>query len=227
MNKISIIVPVYNEIKYIKEVLSRLDQTNIQNLEKEIIIVDDGSTDGTRDFLQTVEDKYKVIYHQNNLGKGGALKTGFKNVTGEIITIQDADLEYHPRELEKLVAPILKGVANVVYGSRMKGNNDTGYKRYYLGNWVISKTASILYGTKLTDIETCYKVFKKEVLQNINIESNDFGIEAEFTAKILKNKVRIAEIPIHYEPRSFLEGKKIGWKDGVQALWILFRWRFK
>lgn len=225
MQTISIVIPVYNEKKYILEILKRVEAVEI-NLEKEIIIVDDGSNDGTSEILAQLKDRYKILFHEKNLGKGAALKTGFTQASGEIIAIQDADLEYDPRELAKLVEPILQDQTQVVYGSRIKGKNKIGHLRYYLGNILISAWANVLYGQRLSDVETCYKVFKKEVLDKIEIESLDFGFEAEFTAKVLKNKFSIIELPISYQPRSFKEGKKICWRDGIKALWLLIKYRF-
>ena len=226
MAKLSIIVPVYNERNYIQETIRRLQEINFNNLDKEIIIVDDGSTDGTRELLVDLPPECSIVLHEYNRGKGAAIKTGLIHATGEIIAIQDADLEYHPKEIIKLVQPILNGQAFVVYGSRMTGHNPVGYQLYYFGNKLISLLASVLYGCRLTDIETGYKIFTKDVLNKIKLDLNDFGFEAEFTAKLLKNKIKIVEVPISYSPRHFAEGKKIGPKDGFQALWLLIKYRF-
>ncbi|OGY47276.1 MAG: glycosyl transferase [Candidatus Buchananbacteria bacterium RIFCSPHIGHO2_02_FULL_38_8] len=226
MTKISIVVPVYNEKNYIRQVLDRLEKVSFSSLDKEIIIVDDGSTDGTKEILESFEDSFKVIYHNKNCGKGAALKTGFKNSSGEIIVIQDADLEYNPSEIKDLIQSIVKGEVSVVYGSRMNGNNPIGHRRYYLGNLLISWVTNLLYGSKLSDVETCYKVFDRKVLDKINLEQNDFGFEAEFTAKVLKNHFSIREIPISYSPRNFTEGKKINWYDGLKAIFLLIKYRF-
>jgi len=225
--KISIIVPVFNEKEFILKILEKVSQVDFPGLDKEIIIVDDGSTDGTRELLKQVQDKYKIIFHEKNLGKGAALRTGFQAATGEIIAIQDADLEYQPTELPKLTEPILTGKTQVVYGSRMIGNNPIGHRRYYLGNVVISWLASILFGKKLSDVETCYKVFNRKLLEKFDLEQNDFGFEVELTAKLLKNKISIIELPISYTPRKFMQGKKINWADGVKAIWLLFKYRLK
>jgi len=225
--KLSIIIPVYNEKKYILEVLKRVEELTLDNLKKEIVIVDDGSTDGTKELLKPLAHKYKIIFHEQNQGKGAALKTGFKNSQGDIIAIQDADLEYHPSDLAKLVQPIVTGQTLVVFGSRMLGNNPIGHWRYYFGNRAISWLTNFLYKAKLTDVETCYKVFHRQVLDNIKIEHNCFGEEVEFTTKLLKNKISILELPISYSPRKFDEGKKISWRDGVKALWLLIKYRFK
>jgi len=223
---ISIIIPVYNEKNYIKGTLDRLASVNFENAEKEIIIVDDGSIDGSGEILKTFEKDYKIIYHQTNQGKGAALKTGLAAASGEIIIIQDADWEYDPADMPKLIKPIVTGQTEVVYGSRMLGKNPVGHWRYYLGNEFISLLTSILYHTRLTDVETGYKVFKKNIIQKFQFVSNDFGIEAELTAKFLKNKIKILELPISYAPRKFDEGKKINWRDGVKAIYILIKCRF-
>ena len=165
MTKISIVIPVYNEKNYIEAVLRKIDSTNIADLKKEVIIVDDGSTDGTREILSRLQDRYLIIFHQVNQGKGAALRSGFAKASGEIIAIQDADLEYDPSDLAKLVRPIITGQSQVVYGSRMMGNNPIGHKRYYFGNKLITWSASLLYGRALTDLETCYKVFATSILE--------------------------------------------------------------
>lgn len=227
MAKVSVVVPVYNEKNYILAVLKRIESISLAELDKEIIIIDDGSTDGTKEFLKKLTGKYKIVFHQQNQGKGAALKTGFRHCQGEIIAIQDADLEYHPADISKLVKPILEGRTLVVYGSRMTGNNPVGHWRYYWGNKLITWLTNFLYGSQLTDIETCYKVFKREVLDKFNLELNDFGFEVEFTVKLLKNKISIIELPISYSPRHFKEGKKIRWSDGLKALWLVIKYRFK
>jgi len=231
MAKISIIIPVYNEKKYILNILQKVKDSSYLNFEKEIVVVDDGSSDGTTELLKNLSNysqgDYKVVFHKKNLGKGAALKTGFKNSSGDIIAIQDADLEYNPEDIAQLLLPIANGSVLVVYGSRMTGNNPIGHYSYYFGNILISKITNLLYRSKLTDVETCYKVFNRQVLSDINLIQNDFAFEVEFTAKLLKNKVKIIEVPISYSPRKFNEGKKINWTDGVKAIWFLIKYRFK
>lgn len=226
-NKVSIIVPIYNEEKTLREIIKRVEDVYIP-LGREIILVDDHSTDNTASILKNLEQsgRFKVIYKERNEGKGAALLTGFGAATGDIIMIQDADLEYDPGEYEKLLKPLLAGEADVVYGSRMAGNNDRGYWYYYLGNYFLAWLTRVLYNCRISDIETCYKFFKRDILDKIKIKAASFDFEAEFTAKILKNKFRVMELPISYDPRSFAEGKKINWKDGVQAIWILIKYRF-
>ena len=229
MNKeyLSIVMPVYNEKNTIKEIVEKVLKLEML---KELIIVDDGSTDGTRDILKNMnlDNKVKKIFHEKNIGKGKALGTGFKEVTGDIVAIQDADLEYDPSEFEELTDPIRKGVADVVYGSRLSGGKPQRVYMFWhkLGNSLITLTANILFNSTLTDIETCYKAFTKEIIKDITIKSKRFSVEPEITAKVLKKKCRIYEIPISYYGRSYNEGKKITWKDGFSAIFTLFYFRF-
>lgn len=227
MKKITILIPVFNEINTLNTILEKVEQTNLCGMEKEIILIDDYSTDGTRDILKGLENKYKVLYHEKNQGKGAALRTGFKNMTGDIAIIQDADLEYNPQDYEELIKPVFNGEYDVVYGSRLMGKPDKSFMlTHLLGNKLITLVGNILYGKKLTDLETCYKVFTKEILQGIEIKSNRFDFEPEITAKILKKKARFKEFPISYNGRGHDEGKKITWKDGFGAIWALFKFRF-
>ncbi len=225
--RLSVVIPVYNEVETIKEIVSRVQAVD---LEKEIIIVDDGSTDGTRELLQ--EDTFslenvRVLYHDHNQGKGAALRTGFESATGDIIIIQDADLEYDPREYPVLLEPILDGRADIVYGSRFLGGpHRVLFFWHYLGNKFLTLLSNALTNLNLTDMETCYKVFRREVLSGIQLKSNRFGFEPEFTAKIAKKDFRIYETPISYSGRTYAEGKKIGWKDGVKAIVAILWFRF-
>lgn len=221
--KLSIIIPLYNEKETVKELLKRVDNVKI---DKEIIIIDDCSDDGSREILKKLDHKYKIIYHIKNKGKGAAIRTGLKYVTGDIIIIQDADLEYDPSEYLSLIRPILEEGCKVVYGSRMLGDNKISYPLAYLANILLSFVTSVLYSQKITDMETCYKVFLREVISEIKIESNRFDFEPEITAKILKKGYRIKEVPISYNGRKFEEGKKINWRDGVAALFALFKYKF-
>lgn len=223
--RISVVIPVYNEVNTIEEIIRRVREVP---LEKEIIIIDDGSSDGTREKLERLEDgKIKVLYHKRNLGKGAALKTGFKNCQGEIVLIQDADLEYDPLEYQSLLEPIMKGLADVVYGSRLSGGRP---QRVYLfwhkcGNCLLTLLTNILYNNTLSDMETGYKVFRKKVLDSFTINSNGFSVEPEITAKIFKRNWRVYEIPISYYGRTYTEGKKITWKQGISAIIALFWYR--
>lgn len=225
--KLSIVVPVFNEINTIKVIIGKINEVNIN---KEIIIVDDCSTDGTRDILKEIKgENIKIFYHERNLGKGAALITGFSKISGDIVIIQDADLEYDPREYENLIDPILNGMADVVYGSRLIGGRPQRVHLFWhkLGNQLLSLLVGIFFNTTLTDMETGYKVFKAEVIKNLRIHSRDFSVEVELTAKILKNgDIRVYEVPISYYGRSYQEGKKITWRDGITAICAIIRFRF-
>jgi glycosyltransferase involved in cell wall biosynthesis len=225
--KVSVVMPVYNEVATIKEIVSRVQAVT---LEKDIIIVDDGSTDGTLELLGEISQSYdnlRVIHHDRNQGKGAALRTGFAAVTGDIVIIQDADLEYDPKEYPVLLEPIVDGRADIVYGSRFLGGpHRVLFFWHYMGNKFLTLLSNMVTNLNLTDMETCYKVFKKEVLDNIKLKSNRFGFEPEFTAKVAKKGFRIYETPISYSGRTYDEGKKIGWKDGVQAIFCILWFRF-
>jgi glycosyltransferase involved in cell wall biosynthesis len=230
--KVSIVVPVFNEKNTIKEIFEAVRGASVFGLEKEIILVDDFSTDGSREVLKSYESKAKIIYHKINKGKGSALKTGFKNVTGDIIIIQDADLEYDPAEYEFLIKPILRGKADVVYGSRFMGGRPHRvlYYWHYVGNKMLTRLSNMLTNLNLTDMESCYKIFTREILQYVlpKLKSKRFGFEPEITAYVgklaRKNKCRIYEVGISYSGRTYEEGKKIGWKDGVEAVWCIVKY---
>lgn len=229
MKKISIIIPVYNEKDTLREIITKVEQTSFCGLEKELIFVDDFSTDGSDEILKDYEAKYKVCKHEINLGKGAAIRTALKEVTGDIVVIQDADLEYDPADYEKLLPLLIENKADVVYGSRFLQNQGNGsfMLTHYLGNKALTLITNLLFNVTLTDMETCYKAFKTEFIKNVNIVSNRFDFEPEITAKIVKQGARIKEVPISYYGRQHAEGKKITWKDGIQALKALVKFRFE
>ncbi len=228
MAKLSVIIPVYNEIKTIEEILNRVMNASLQEgIEKEIIIVDDGSIDGTREYLKRLGNQIKVIFHEKNKGKGAAVRTGFSAATGDYIVIQDGDLEYNPEEYKDLLKPILDGKADVVYGSRFMSGRPHAVLRFwhYIGNKILTAFSNAFTNLYLTDMETCYKMFTKKVIDDIGpkLVSNRFEIEPEITARIAKARYRVFEIGISYGGRSYAEGKKIGWKDGFAAIWAIIR----
>lgn len=238
-------MPVYNERATLEDIVQRVQAVDLTvnlnsgntgvlgpiTLEREIVLVDDGSTDGTREILDQWRadppPNMQIIYHEHNLGKGAALRTGFQHATGDIMIVQDADLEYDPRDYVKLLEPLLEGRAPVVYGSRFLGGPRAAMSlSHTLGNQVLTIITNVLYGTSLSDMETCYKCFRRDVIDGINLRSRAFEIEPELTAKILKRGYVIFEVPISYNGRTFHEGKKIGWKDGFSAVRTLVRYRF-
>jgi glycosyltransferase involved in cell wall biosynthesis len=222
---LSVVMPVYNERATIEEIIPRVLAVPVRT---ELIVVDDGSTDGTRDLLTALKQthEFKLIFQPKNGGKGAALRRGFQEVTGDLVVIQDADLEYSPEELPSLIELICDGRADVVYGSRFLGRHRVFLFTHYLGNRLLTSITNVLYNTMLTDMETCYKVMRTGVLRSFKVESDGFGIEPELTAKIFKRHYRVYEIPISYDGRGYEEGKKITWRDGVVALWVLIKYRF-
>lgn len=234
--KLSIIIPVYNEEKTVAQILRQVMDIDLgEKIEKEIIVVDDGSFDTTAQILKHPDfKKLKVIRHKNNLGKGAAVRTGFKVSTGELLIIQDADLEYNPEDFTRLIEPIIDNGAKVVYGTRLKnyevklwGKDKTPLLSHWFGNKLLTFLTNLLYRSNLTDMETCYKLFTKEALKDLKLKSNRFEIEPEITAKVLKRGYKIVEVPIKVTPRSHKEGKKIHSRDGIIAVITLIKYRFK
>ena len=219
---LSVVMPVYNERETIDEIIARVLAIPMR---VELVVVDDCSTDGTRAHLGELQKQYgfTLLLQPRNQGKGAALRRGFAAVTGDIVAIQDADLEYSPEEFPRLAELIIDGRADVVYGSRFLGSHRVFLFTHYLGNRVLTLVTNVLYNTMLSDMETCYKVMRREVLDGLDLRSNGFGIEPEITAKIFKRGYRVYEVPITYDGRGYDEGKKITWKDGIVALWVLFR----
>src|SRR5262249_12613124 len=222
---VSVVMPAYNERQTIEEIVRRVLAVPLRT---ELIVVDDGSTDGTRQRWGALEEelRFVLILQPENRGKGAALRTGFARVSGDIVVVQDADLEYSPEEYPALIELICAGRADVVYGSRFLGRHRVFLFTHYLGNKLLTLMTNVLYNTILTDMETCFKVMRTEVVRSFKLESNGFGIEPEMTAKIFKRGYRVYEIPITYDGRSYSEGKKITWRDGLVALWVLLKYRF-
>jgi dolichol-phosphate mannosyltransferase len=221
--KLSVLIPIYNEKGTIEELLKKVNQVQI---DKEIIVADDGSTDGTRDILQSLHDLYdKLILLPKNTGKGFAIRTALEQALGDIIIIQDGDLEYDPNDYYKLIQPILDGKADVVYGSRNLRSHMHSYYRYYIGGKFLTVLTNFLFHSKISDEPTCYKVFKSEILKSLNLKCKKFEFCPEVTAKILKKGYPIFEVPISYSPRKFINGKKIKFKDGLHAIWTLIKYR--
>ncbi len=230
MKKLSVVIPAYNELATVEKLLSRVASAPVpEGVELEIVVVDDGSTDGTRKLLRELEARaeppFRLIEQPVNCGKGAALKTGFREATGDVVLIQDADLEYDPRDYPVLLQPILDGEADVVYGSRFLGGpHRVLFFWHYVGNRVLTTLSNMFTDLNLSDMETCYKVFRAEILQGMELSSKRFGIEPELTARVARAKARIYEVPISYHGRTYAEGKKIGWRDGVSAIWAILRY---
>jgi glycosyltransferase involved in cell wall biosynthesis len=222
---LSVVMPVYNERETVEAMVARVFA--VRGIRIELIVVDDGSQDGTSDILRTLQTKHTFkLFHKPNGGKGSALRLGFREVTGDLVVIQDADTEYSPEEFPDLIELICQGRADVVYGSRFLGRHRVFLFTHYLGNMFLTFLTNVLYNTMLTDMETCYKAMRVEVLRSFTLKSDGFGIEPEMTAKIFKRGYRVYEVPITYDGRGYDEGKKITWRDGVIALWVLLKYRF-
>ncbi len=224
--KISILIPVFNEEETMMQILDKVSSVNIFHIKKEIIVIDDCSTDRTAQILMKSGNKIKYLRNEKNRGKGYSVRRGIKVATGDVMIMQDADLEYDPNDYEKLLKPIFDGKANVVFGSRFTGEHNNLFFTHFIANKFITFLIDVFFNTTLSDVEVGYKVFKKSLLDKINLREDRFSFEIEITAKILKLKEKIFEVPISYTGRGYEEGKKIGWKDGLQALWCVFKYRF-
>jgi glycosyltransferase involved in cell wall biosynthesis len=226
LKKLTVIVPIYNEERTLEEIVRRVQAAPFP-LEKEILLVNDASTDGTRQVLERLSGPgIRVFHHTVNQGKGAAIRTAQQHVTGDLMIIQDADLEYYPEEYEMLAKPILDGRADVTYGTRFGGTHRVFLFWHYAGNRLLTLITNVLYNTMLTDMETCFKMCKSHVFTSMSLKSNRFGFEPEFTAKVFKRGYKVYEVPISYNGRGYEDGKKITWKDGVAALWFLLKFRF-
>lgn len=224
---VSIVIPVYNERNTLEDIVRRVEAASVLGLEREIILVDDGSTDGTQDLLDTIKDRYRVVFHEKNRGKGAALRSGFEHATGDLVLVQDADLEYDPAEYPKLLQPFVDNVADVVYGSRFIGGacHRVLFFWHSVANRLLTLLSNMFTNLNLTDMEVCYKVFRREVIQGINLEEDRFGFEPEVTAKIAKmSGLRIYEVGISYHGRTYEEGKKIGFRDALWAIWCILKY---
>lgn len=228
-NKLSIVIPIYNEKELVIQVLKKVREIKIKNIDIEIIAIDDFSTDGTREILKKEGKKYvdKLLFHDVNQGKGAALKTGFAAITGDVAIIQDADFEYDPKEIPSVVKPIFDGKADVVYGSRFLNSDYKGYKMNRVANKLLTKLSNFMTKLNVTDMETCYKAFKADFIKNIDIKEKRFGFEPEITAKVARAKLKLIEVPISYYPRTKDEGKKIKLKDGFRALYCIAKYKRK
>ena len=226
--KLSVIMPVYNERDTLREILDQVRSVELAGIEKEILVVDDGSSDGSREILaeEAETGDLRIFYHEHNQGKGAAVRTGIDQATGDLLLIQDADLEYDPRDYPKLIQPIIEGRVTVVYGSRFLGPRKAMLFWHMLGNKLLTLTTNILYNAILSDMETCYKCFRADVVKGIPLHAKRFEFEPEITAKVLKRGHRIFEVPISYYGREFHEGKKISWRDAPLAFWTLLKYRF-
>lgn len=228
--KLSIVIPVYNECGTIEKIIRQVSDINV-GIDKEIVIVDDCSTDGTREILRKMksdDEAQKIFFQEKNKGKGAALRRGFKEADGDVVVVQDADLEYDPNDYKTMLAPVLQGHADVVYGSRFLGGGPhrVVFFWHYIGNKFLTTLSNMMTDLNLTDMEVCYKMFKKEVLEHIEIREERFGFEPEITAKLARGNWRIYEVPISYYGRNYTEGKKITWKDGFRALWCIIKYHF-
>jgi len=224
--KLSIVIPIYNEKGTLLELLQKVEEADTLSLEKEIILVDDGSTDGVREILKGLENKYLVIYHQKNQGKGAALRSGFQKTTGDFILVQDADLEYSPENYPQLLQPLLENKVDIVYGSRNLKKNPTSYLRYAFGGRFINWLYNIFYGSNLTDVSTCYKLFKAPFIKSFELKGNGFDFDVEVTTQALKKKYQILEVPIDYAPRTIEQGKKVKPRDGLIIVWQMLKYKF-
>lgn len=232
--KLSILIPVFNESKTLKEILSRIERVDLGDVRKEIVIIDDGSTDGSGEIIKKLGRKYVKIFQPRNKGKGAALKAGINAAKGDFIIFQDADLEYDPKDYIKLLQPILANNAEITFGSRFVnqkfvifGKNRIIHPSHFIGNKFLTLAFNLLYGTELTDVEPCYKMFKSSILKNINVASNGFEYDIELMCRLVKKGHKITQIPIRYIPRGFHEGKKINWRDGIAAFLIMLKYRIK